>query len=285
MKKELTVFFVGCTLLLAACAGLAVSDPVPMSVQPEETSIEATYEEPEYGIVPFTSGNQIRPENEEEGVLALYNYQIVLLELRNADKVSPADAEAAERNIEVFNGKMRSVLEELVEQGTTIGKDAREVYREYGALPTEYEDDAAMRADFCGSIVSLCLDRSSYTGGAHPNTYTVSYLFDLEAGQFIDITQLAEDPEAFRAGAAELLVEKAEQHAERACFWEDCDSVIARWNEAGLAFDGQGLTVIFSPYELAPYASGEITFHLSWEELEPLLGPGGMERLGQTEGE
>lgn len=282
MKRELAAFLMGCVLLLAACAGLAASDPVPETDLPEAAPAETAYEEPEYGVVPFTAGDQIKSEDEEERSLALYNYQIVLLELRNEDKVSPEDAEAAGRAVEVFNGKMRSVLAELVEQGKAMGEDARELYEAYGAPGEEYEDGAAVSVEFCGSVVSLCLDRSSYTGGAHPNRYAVSYLFDLPAGRFIDPTQVAEDAAAFRTGAAELLLAQAEAHPDRESFWEDHAELITRWYEGTVLFDGEGMRVVYSPYELGPYAIGEVTFRLTWEELEPLVGPEGMERLGRT---
>lgn len=283
MKKSLVVLLAACILLLAACAGLAVSDPVPLAELPEAVPAETAYEEPEYGVTPFTSGDQIKSEDGEEQVLALYNYQIVLLELRNGEEVSPEDAEAAERTVEAFNGKMRSVLAELVEQGKAMGEDAREAYKEFGAPAEEYEDGAAVSAEFCGCVVSLCLERGSYTGGAHPNRYTVGYLFDLRSCQFIDPTQIAEDPETFRTGAAAVLLEQAEDHPERASFWEDYAEVIARWNEGTVLFDGEGMQVVYSPYELGPYAIGEVVFRLDWEELSPLIGESGMELLGEQQ--
>lgn len=281
MKRELAVFLAACTLLLAACAGLAVSDPLPQAEAPEEAA--EIYDAPEYEVVPFTFGNQVRSKDRET-VLAVFNYQTLQLSVRNPDAVSPEDAARAARNVEVFNSKMEEITAELGEQEAAVTA-AAEAAAASSPLSAEYEDSAEMSAVFCGDVISTCLHRWGYTGGAHPNRYAVSYLFDLAAGQFIDPIQLADDPEAFRTGVEELLLEKAEEDARRENFWEDYASVVARWNEAGLEFDGQGLSVIFSPYELGPYSCGEITLHLGWEELEPLLGPGGMERLGQVEAE
>ena len=44
--------------------------------------------------------------------------------------------------------------------------------------------------------------------GAHPNRYTSSFLFDLESGQFINPIQIAENPESFRTGAADLILSR-----------------------------------------------------------------------------
>lgn len=283
MKKTLFVLMAVCAAALTACSGLALSDPAPLAEQvrslPAASGAAEEFEAPEYEIIPFTSGNQIQAE--DETVVAHYNYQVILLGLHNEETISPEDAETAEQNMEVFNSKMRSVHTELTEQGSTFGEDAAAAYREFGPLAAEYEDDADIGADFCGDIISAVLRRSSYTGGAHPNRYAASYLFDLAAGQFIDPTQVADDPEAFRTGAADLLLEKAAAHEDRDAFWQDYAGILAHWNEGTVQFNGEGMRVIYSPYELGPYVIGEVELLLSWEELEPLIGPSGMARLGR----
>lgn len=282
MKKRLFALLAVSAVGLCACAGMAISDPAPLAEAaidlPAPPAGEA-FEEPEYEIVPFTSGSQIRAE--DDTVVAICNYQTILLGLHNEGAVSPEDAETAERNIEAFNNKMREVHAELSEQGNAIGEDALAVYDEFGPLPAEYEDDAEMGAEIRGDIVSAVLRRGSYTGGAHPNRYTVSYLFDLAAGQFIDPTQIAEDPEAFLAGAAALLLEKAEVHPARNDFWQDYADVLAHWNEGAVRFEEAGMRVTYPHYVLGPYTIGEVELSLGWEELEPLIGSSGMERLSQ----
>lgn len=257
-----------------------MSDPAPAVGGSLPEPLEAkVFVKPEYEILPFTSGSQIRAE--DETVVAHCSYQVILLGLQNEEDVSPEAAEAAARNVAVFNEKMRTVHTELAEQGTVFGEDAVAAYEEFGSLAAEYEDDADIGADFCGDIVSAVLRRSSYTGGAHPNRYAASYLFDLTAGQFIDPTQVADDPEAFRTGASELLLEKAAAHRDQEAFWQDYASILSRWNEGTVRFDSEGMWVIYSPYELGPYAIGDVELVLSWEELEPLIGPGGMAKLGR----
>ena len=285
MKKRWLALPAICALILSACAGMAISDPALQAADgarslPAPAAAEG-YEAPEYEAIPFTSGGQVRAE--DETVVAVSNYQTLLLGLRNEGALSPEDAQAAQRNIEAFNGKMRSVHGDLAEQGASFGEDALAAYAAFGPLPEEYEDDAEMEAEFCGDIVSAVLRRDSYTGGAHPNRYTASYLFDLAAGQFIDPTQIAEDPEAFRTGAAALLLEKAEAHPSRDGFWQDYAEILTRWNEGAVQFGGEGMRVTYSPYGLGPYAIGEVELSLDWEELEPLIGPSGMERLGKGE--
>lgn len=279
MKRELAVFLAACTLLLAACAGLAASDPVPPANRAET---QEAHEEPEYGAKTIAAEEWFYTEDGEE--LAHYRYTLPAIFLSNVDVLSAEEAEKAGQAVDTYNTMMESLLEDYMERGTAIYNDALETY-ETGTLTEPYYDTVSSGGWEAGDILSNCLVAYTYTGGAHPNSYHRGYLFDLESGQFIDSTQLADDPETFRTGVEELLLEKAGEHGQRENFWEDYANVIARWNEAGLELDELGLSVIFSPYELGPYSCGEITLRLSWEELEPLLGPGGMERLGRTEAE
>ena len=279
MKRELAVFVAACTLLLAACAGLAASDPVPPANRAE---VQETHAEPEYGEKTIAAEEWFYAEDGEE--LAHYQYTLPAIFLSNVDVLSTEEAEKAGQVVDTYNAMMESLLGDYKERGTAIYNDALEIYQT-GTLTEPYYDMVSSGGWEAGDILSNCMVAYTYTGGAHPNSYHRSYLFDLKSGQFIDPTQLADDPEAFRTGVEELLLEKAEKDAQRENFWEDYADVIARWNEEGLEFDEQGLSVIFSPYELAPYSSGEIALRLGWEELEPLLGPGGLERLGRTEAE
>ena len=245
---------------------------------------EAVYQVPEYEAIPFTTGNQAQAE--DGTVLAVYNYQTVRLALRNGDEVSPGDAEAAARNTAAFNEKMESITADLMKQGEDMSADAGEIYETFGAPVMEYEDDVETSAVFTGNIVSVCLRRYSFTGGAHPNIYVLGWLFDLASGQFIlDPGQLADDPQVFHDGAAELLIEKADSDlpgSRPGEYWDDYQDIIRSRGGVTL-FGEEGMTVLYAPYELGPYAIGEVELHLDWEELGPLLGRGGLERLGMAE--
>lgn len=289
MEKGLAALLAACTLLLTACAGWAMSEQPSPALKPERAVVgmapqaEADCREPAYEVVPFTAGNQAKAE--DGTVLALYNYQTVRLALDNEDALSPEDAAAAARNVSAFNEKMESVTADLVAQGEELARYAGEDYEAFGGSGVEYEDDAETTAVFTGDIVSVCLRRYSFTGGAHFNGYVLGWLFDLAAGQFIlDPSQLADDPKAFHDGAAELLIAKADSGTPGpGGYWDDYRDIIRSGPGGVTLFDEEGMTVIYAPYELGPYAIGEVELHLSWEELGPLLGQSGMARLGRGE--
>lgn len=274
MKMHWIVLTALCALFLA---GMAMSAPQP-GAEPA----------PAFDVAPVAySSRQFRSEDGKR-LVAEYHYQTAVLTVENADSLTSAAREAAEQTAETFYNALCKAVYELWEQGESMGVEAVEIDRDTGGLSQPYYDTVTVDASVSGEIVSVCLYRESYTGGAHPNRYTSGYLFDLSAGQFIDPAQLAEDPEAFRTGAAALLLEKAESHSGRKNFWQDYADVIAHWNEGTVLFDEDGMRVLYSPYELGPYSIGEVEFRLGWDELDGLIGNSGMERLGaaaeQTEG-
>lgn len=269
MKNWMIALLAGCMLLLAAHAGLTGS----ASTSKRDTA----YEEPVY-VFEQTEAQEEYPAGDGE-VGARYSCQLLMLTVSNQDRLSPEDAGAAARCAENFNSRMHSLMIDAVGAGQTL----KELAEGVDSAAETYYDETEASCVQTGQIVSVRVDNTSYTGGAHPNRYAVSYLFDLEAGQFIDPLQLADDPEALRTGAAALLLEKAEEHPVFDSFWQDYPDLIAQWNEGTVLFDGAGMKVVYSPYEIAPYGMGDVELLLTWEELAPLLGAEGMERLGQTE--
>lgn len=274
MTMKIGTLLMACLLALAACAGLTIYDPASGG----RGAPAGGGEEPVYQLDPLVSEREFRTQDGKME-LAHYGYRLCTLSVANLDALSAGAAEIAARNMETFNARMELLMEGYVEYGEAMGAGAAED-RKVSAGGEAYYDEVSAEGFQAGEYISVRLDSVGYTGGAHPNRYASSCLFDLRAGQFIDPAQIAEDPEAFRAGAAALLLEKAELCADRGQFWEDYADVIASWNEGTVVFDGEGMSVIYSPYELGPYTIGEVELFLTYEELSPLAGEGAMERLG-----
>lgn len=228
------------------------------------------YEEPDYQFEEMIA----REAYPDDGETIRYSCRVMLLSVANLELLSPEDALAAERNMENFNGRMRSLLE------VYTGRAAQLMEELSDSRGGPYYDETSASCTLTGQVISVRLDSGSYTGGVHPNRYAEGLLFDLQAGQFTDPVQLADDPASFLSGTAELLLEKAEAHPAYDSFWQDCTDLIARWNEGTVLFDSEGMEVVYSPYEIAPYGIGEVELRLGWEELAELLGPGGLARLG-----
>lgn len=267
-KTSAAALLAACLTLLTACAGTGDARGSALAAE--------VYQLPVYSFDTMTAEERFTAEDGTE--LAYYSYQLQSMAVENLKKLSPEDREAAERNAENFNEKMNDLLDKSVEIGRQMGANAQTVP---GSAGLPYYDVTVSESVLCGQIVSVRMDNTSYSGGAHPNSYTNSYLFDLATGQFIDPIQVADDPETFRAGAADLLVEAAEAREEDLLgYWPDYRGILERWNEGAALFGPEGLTVVYSPYELGPYAMGAVELAVPYGELADLLGPGGLERLG-----
>ena len=249
----------------AAPASPALGTPAPQPLYQWET---------------MTAQNQFAAEDGTE--LMYYSYQLLTLSVANLEELRSGEAAEAERNVENFNSKMTALLEESMEVGQVMQEDAAQLYKESGTAGLPFYDETSASCCRTGDLLSVRVSGGSYAGGAHPSRCDSGYLFDLRSGQFIDPTQIADKPEEFRTGAAALLLEKAEALEEyQPGYWSDYADIIARWNEAAVHFTGEGMTVCYSPYELAPYSAGEVELALTWDQLRPLLGETGMARLGQ----
>ena len=273
----IAIFLAAYLLFIAAHAGLS-GTPAAQGIS---SAAEPESPEPVYQLEPVSVTQSVRSEDKRARELANCGYQLLMLTVLNPEDLSPADLEAANRNLEAFNDRMTGLMEELEAHGLTVGSDAKGAYRG-GFLTEAYYDEVAASGTIMGGVISVRIDRSSYTGGAHPNSYASSLLFDLTAGQFIlDPSQLADDPSAFRTGAAEKLVEKAEAiRSNRDVYWQDYAEIISRWNEGTVLFDEESMLAVYSTYELGPYAMGAVELRLSWDELAELMGPAALTRLG-----
>lgn len=274
MKKYWIVLLIGGLCLLAACTSLTPAAPSP-SVPPASAAEETV--KPVYQFDTLSAQERFAAGDGTE--LARYSYQLLTMSVENMDELAPAEAEAAARNMEGFNSRMESLMEESVARGRLMGEDAQEAYL-LGSASLDYYDVTEASYYQAGRLVSVRMDTGGFTGGAHANSYTSSALFDLSIGQFIDPTQIAEAPETFRTGAAELLLEQAESLEERGDFWPEYADIIAVWNEGTVLFDQEGMLVVFSHYVLGPYAMGTVELRLDYGQLAELVGAGGMARLG-----
>lgn len=205
------------------------------------------------------------------------------------DETAVTDAERRALTVaEVFNGEFAyggdTELWTELEQAAQEDRAWRQEEGIGGFSPYSVElDFQVYQGDRLVSVTENCY---SYTGGAHPNTVLMAWNFDLETGEFFAPEQLAEDSEAFsqavRAEIVRQICERAEENgltAEEA-FWSDYEEIAAGWSSYAVSFDETGMTVGFSPYELAAYAAGSQIFHLPYDLLAPCLSEYGRAVLG-----
>lgn len=134
------------------------------------------------------------------------------------------------------------------------------------------------------TLVSVLGTYSSYTGGAHPNTWQIGWSFDLRQGTFLEPELLSEGTDLLDAVSAELVRRAEETDGDGRSlaedYWEDYAAIIANWCSYAVSFNEAGMTVTFSPYELAPYGFGPQSFLLDYDWLMPHLSDYGRALLG-----
>lgn len=139
------------------------------------------------------------------------------------------------------------------------------------------------------SLISVLGTYWSDTGGAHPNIWQLSWNFDLIQGAFFDPEFLAEGTDLGEAVTAEIIRQANEPREDGEIpaegYWEDYQAIAANWGSYAVFFDGAGMNVTFSPYELASYAAGPQSFQFSYGWLSPHLGEHGRQLLGLESGE
>lgn len=289
MKKYCSLILTLC--LAAALAGCGITtlptpeDPEPpAAADPEEITYEVT-----------TDPHEETVHAEDGTLLMTVSFQLPHLQAY-ADgtlietPATPAQEEAMAR-VNTFNENFN----QWRESGDTAQsmEDAKSLYQSFpdAFSNTSYCEEFTYTAYRTGSLISITADYYSYLGGAHPNDVYFSWNFDLDSSTFLTIPELATDPQAFTLAVADMIeVQAGERFASEPeyeglsisdVYWDNYRETIEKWgSDYAASFDADGLTVIFSAYELASYANGPQEFHIPYAALDSYWSDSGRTVLG-----
>lgn len=289
MKKYCSLILTLC--LAAALAGCGITtlptpeDPEPpAAADPEEITYEVT-----------TDPHEETVHAEDGTLLMTVSFQLPHLQAY-ADgtlietPATPAQEEAMAR-VNTFNENFN----QWRESGDTAQsmEDAKSLYQSFpdAFSNTSYCEEFTYTAYRTGSLISIAADYYSYLGGAHPNDVYFSWNFDLDSSTFLTIPELATDPQAFTLAVADMIeVQAGERFASEPeyeglsisdIYWDNYRETIEKWgSDYAASFDADGLTVIFSAYELASYANGPQEFHIPYAALDSYWSDSGRAVLG-----
>lgn len=289
MKKYCSLILTFC--LAAALAGCGITtlptpeDPEPpAAADPEEITYEVT-----------TDPHEETVHAEDGTLLMTVSFQLPHLQAY-ADgtlietPATPAQEEAMAR-VNTFNENFN----QWRESGDTAQsmEDAKSLYQSFpdAFSNTSYCEEFTYTAYRTGSLISIAADYYSYLGGAHPNDVYFSWNFDLDSSTFLTIPELATDPQAFTLAVADMIeVQAGERFASEPeyeglsisdIYWDNYRETIEKWgSDYAASFDADGLTVIFSAYELASYANGPQEFHIPYAALDSYWSDSGRTVLG-----
>ena len=284
------------TLLLCGCAATALVNvqnetaPVAVETAPQETLTPE--EQIAYTVDLYTWTDTAAAENGTE--LATYRFDLpVLTAVREDGTVivepqTPAEEQAA-AVAAAFNEKFGkwAAAEEFHEVVSWAEEDLAFRREEGIDWPAPYTLELDCMVYQTEHLISVSGTYYSYTGGTHPNTWMLGWNFDLQTGEFFDPGLLAEGTELQEAVTAELIrqarLPDESGYIPAEMYWEDYENIMANWASYAVTFDEAGMNVVFSAYELAPYAEGPQEFCVPYEFLEPHLNDTGRLLLGLAE--
>ncbi len=257
--------FVLAGVLLTGCAG-ADNEALPGEEATEVENTEAEAEESsaeedaQEQSAESSSGNvaprveietSCRDWYDEDGIRWLMHAETVSISVsgKSYEALSEAVARWNEEQTEEF-------WESCGEFSGYAAEDA--AYTEWDA--DSYYYDAWREAELCrvdGSALSLTILSYAYTGGAHGNSGYTGVTFDAQSGEILTLSDILTDEDGFRVAAQRWIVEKlAADHGDE--LFEDYEeTVAAMWEpEPDWYLDAEGITFVFDPYEVGPYAMG-----------------------------
>ena len=288
MKKYCSLILTLClAAALAGCGAATLPTPEdpepPAAADPEEITYEVT-----------TDPYEQTAEADDGTLLMSVSFRLPHLQAY-ADGVlietpsTPGQEEALDR-VTAFNANFDQ-WRESTDTARSIA-DAKALYQDHPeAFSPNYFEEFTYTAYRIGSLISISAEYYSYLGGVHPNTVYFSWNFDLDSGTFLAIPELAADPQAFTLAVADMIEVQAEERFASEpeyeglsisdAYWDNYREVMEKWGSDYAAFfDKDGLTVIFSAYELASYAAGPQEFHIPYAALDSYWSDSGRAVLG-----
>lgn len=145
-------------------------------------------------------------------------------------------------------------------------------------------------------VLTLLYNDYSFTGGVHGNYGNIGCSFDLSTGKLLSLEDLSSDYDALASFLVDYMVNTVEndpdiaQRIDLGLYGEGIDyteilSPLLR--QGSWYFDGQGLVIFSSLYEISSYAAGPIFFHIPYAELsghvDELWLPGEVQGSGSLE--
>lgn len=250
-------------LCLSGCTKPPEPTSVPTTTVPEVTTIpttvpETTQPQLELPHLPLTSvTTTITTEAAPDGARFEYSYPNIHLLLTDpaiTDKVS----------LELMNriDSTRAAAEDVM---GSAGNDELYFYT------VRYDP---VRVD--SGVLSLFGSQTSYAGGMHPYTECVSVTYDLTTGNALLLTDVLTSG-CTAADLSPLVLDALTELAEDVYLYSDYPSVVEERfgqdlsNDFGWYLSNEGLCFYFSPYEVAPYATGTVTAVVPYEKLTGVL--------------
>lgn len=272
MIKKITILLLCVSLLLCLCA-CGASDTREDAAQKKEDAgltfsvVTEVYEDSHTAA----DGTEILRESYELPRLELRTEEGEVYELSTSANNTPALLPREVKVRDAFNARMDEILAELRADSSEMVQSAEVYFGQfageediYACWVSELKTESVVQTS--GGLVSVLASGYSYYGGAHPNTCTRTWNFDLTTGEFLTLEDFASSAGDLdgRSLADLIYFDLSRQVRENELdtgYFDDYDSYLRDFSSfAALNFTEDGLHVTFDTYTLAPYAIGAQAF-------------------------
>lgn len=233
----------------------------------------------------LTTEKRTEEKKNAEGVLlAETSYELPKLEaICDGGDASQTTPEAQRKVCEVFNSRVAELSKSL----TTVEKLAESAQEQYNEMSEEYrksfgsyiEELRVSESRQRGGLLEVSFQTYGYWGGAHGGSSFFSWHYDLADGRFIELADLSDQPGKLNEMVANEIISSIGKGNDIDGYFEDYAETIRAKESFEVSFGADAMTVTFSQYEIAPYASGIPTFEITYDKLAPFLNERGRRLL------
>lgn len=126
-----------------------------------------------------------------------------------------------------------------------------------------------------GRFVSVKLHVMVYTGGAHPNNWPMTWVFDMNDGTEITLDRLFPDIETALDKISAICRDVLSRSLGDMLVPDMLDQGVQPMEDNFKRFilTGEGVAFFFAPYQVAPYAAGEQVVTIPYADLGGLIAP------------
>lgn len=279
MKKKFALLLTG-LLLLSACgtAGDTLPAPGDNETRSGQEAVDDTEDATRTEAGETTA--QTLPTIEIENVsMSRYTEDGETLLVEIIQDNMTLSGEGYEEAAETVRRLLYTSEAELAEQAETMAEMALEHYTEVSA----YEDDFYWFTPYTSNstyeiarmdskVLSVKRWSYDYSGGAHGYSTEWGTTIDLESGAALELPHLAENAPKFMDKALEVVLEKLSECADE--LYDDYETYVKEsFEKVNWYLDAAGIEVVFTPYEIGPYASGNIIVCIPYGEVADYMKP------------
>lgn len=290
MKRTIAILL-SLTLALAlfGCTRNQPAEPAlaPQSDPAAPADSQTTTAEPEVPPVMweyvFTTEAETGEYRNDDGVLlATVSYDLPRLTVSGGSAVTSAPPADMQAICDAFNSGVAE-LRGALGSAEELGADAQLWYNEMDesarANFPAYEITGSVETHWMrGDLLDVVLMEYQYWGGAHGASTYQNLHFDLGTGTFFTLRDLSDKPDKMIEELRWNVLGKIWESGQADWYFDDYESTIQHKDDFLFSLGGDGLTLYFDEYEIAPYAAGIPEFLIPYPEFSRFLNERG-ERL------